>query len=393
MATPTSNGKIRVLLIDDDPDDHVLTRDLFSEIPGDKFELAWVSDYEAGIEAICAGEHDVFLLDYRLGERTGLELLAEAMQRTCHGPVILLTGQSMLEIDMAAMEQGVADYLEKGRLDATILERSIRYAIQQARYEAELKKQVAARTKDLEIANAALKDADRRKNQFLATLAHELRNPLAPIRNALQIMKIAKDNPTVIEQSRAIVERQVRHMIRHIDDLLDISRITRGKLVLQFASIDIHEAIAAAIETSEPVLDEAQVTLELHVSEEPIIVHGDRLRLGQVFANLLNNAAKYTEPGGKVMISSSQDGEHAVVHVKDTGLGIPAEVLPQVFKPFTQVNRTLSRSQGGLGIGLALVEQIVQLHGGIVTAYSEGVGKGAEFIVRLPLEGDANPEA
>ena len=329
----------------------------------------------------------------RLGERTGLELLAEAMQRTCHGPVILLTGQSMLEIDMAAMEQGVADYLEKGRLDATILERSIRYAIQQARYEAELKKQVAARTKDLEIANAALKDADRRKNQFLATLAHELRNPLAPIRNALQIMKIAKDNPTVIEQSRAIVERQVRHMIRHIDDLLDISRITRGKLVLQFASIDIHEAIAAAIETSEPVLDEAQVTLELHVSEEPIIVHGDRLRLGQVFANLLNNAAKYTEPGGKVMISSSQDGEHAVVHVKDTGLGIPAEVLPQVFKPFTQVNRTLSRSQGGLGIGLALVEQIVQLHGGIVTAYSEGVGKGAEFIVRLPLEGDANPEA
>jgi len=384
-TTPTPSGKIRVLLIDDDPDDHVLTRDLIAEIPGNKFELEWVSNYETGIEAICSGNHDVYLLDYRLGERTGLELLADAMQRSCHGPVILLTGQSMLEVDLAAMKQGVADYLEKGRLDSTLLERSIRYAIQQDRYELELKKQVVLRTQELEVANAALKDADRRKDQFLATLAHELRNPLAPIRNALQIMKVASDNPVAMEKAREIVERQVRHMIRHIDDLLDISRMTRGKLTLQLDSLNLNHAIDDAIETSQPLLDRSQVTLERRLSKSPIVISGDRLRLGQVFANLLNNAAKYTEAGGKVIISTSQEEASAVFRIQDTGLGIPAEVLPQIFDLFTQVNRTLNRSQGGLGIGLALVDQIVKLHGGTVSAKSEGIGKGTEFVVRLPI--------
>jgi len=384
-TTPTPSGKIRVLLIDDDPDDHVLTRDLIAEIPGNKFELEWVSNYETGIEAICSGNHDVYLLDYRLGERTGLELLADAMQRSCHGPVILLTGQSMLEVDLAAMKQGVADYLEKGRLDSTLLERSIRYAIQQDRYELELKKQVMLRTQELEVANAALKDADRRKDQFLATLAHELRNPLAPIRNALQIMKVASDNPVAMEKAREIVERQVRHMIRHIDDLLDISRMTRGKLTLQLDSLNLNHAIDDAIETSQPLLDRSQVTLECRLSKSPIVISGDRLRLGQVFANLLNNAAKYTEAGGKVIISTSQEEAFAVFRIQDTGLGIPAEVLPQIFDLFTQVNRTLNRSQGGLGIGLALVDQIVKLHGGTVSAKSEGIGKGTEFVVRLPI--------
>jgi len=384
-TTPTPSGKIRVLLIDDDPDDHVLTRDLIAEIPGNKFELEWVSNYETGIEAICSGNHDVYLLDYRLGERTGLELLADAMQRSCHGPVILLTGQSMLEVDLAAMKQGVADYLEKGRLDSTLLERSIRYAIQQDRYELELKKQVMLRTQELEVANAALKDADRRKDQFLATLAHELRNPLAPIRNALQIMKVASDNPVAMEKAREIVERQVRHMIRHIDDLLDISRMTRGKLTLQLDSLNLNHAIDDAIETSQPLLDRSQVTLERRLSKSPIVISGDRLRLGQVFANLLNNAAKYTEAGGKVIISTSQEEAFAVFRIQDTGLGIPAEVLPQIFDLFTQVNRTLNRSQGGLGIGLALVDQIVKLHGGTVSAKSEGIGKGTEFVVRLPI--------
>jgi len=384
-TTPTPSGKIRVLLIDDDPDDHVLTRDLIAEIPGNKFELEWVSNYETGIEAICSGNHDVYLLDYRLGERTGLELLADAMQRSCHGPVILLTGQSMLEVDLAAMKQGVADYLEKGRLDSTLLERSIRYAIQQDRYELELKKQVVLRTQELEVANAALKDADRRKDQFLATLAHELRNPLAPIRNALQIMKVASDNPVAMEKAREIVERQVRHMIRHIDDLLDISRMTRGKLTLQLDSLNLNHAIDDAIETSQPLLDRSQVTLERRLSKSPIVISGDRLRLGQVFANLLNNAAKYTEAGGKVIISTSQEEAFAVFRIQDTGLGIPAEVLPQIFDLFTQVNRTLNRSQGGLGIGLALVDQIVKLHGGTVSAKSEGIGKGTEFVVRLPI--------
>lgn len=387
MATRMSNDrKIRALLIDDDPDDYVLTRELFAQIPGEKHELEWVSDYQAGIEAICAGNHDVYLLDYRLGDRTGLELLAEAMQRSCHGPVILLTGQSLRDVDLAAMEQGVADYLEKGRLDATLLERSIRYAMQQRRYEADLEAQVKSRTHELELANKALKDADRRKDQFLATLAHELRNPLAPIRNALQIMKVAAKDPVAVEQAREIVDRQVRHMVRHIEDLVDVSRISRGKLALKLELIGIGEAIEAAIETSRPLLDQARVELECFIPDVPIHVRGDRLRLAQVFANLLNNAAKYTVAGGKVSLHANREDNQAVVRVRDNGLGIPAEFLSQIFDLFTQVDRTLNRSMGGLGIGLALVQQIVHLHGGTVSAHSEGIGKGAEFVVRLPTE-------
>jgi signal transduction histidine kinase len=387
MATPpATNVPVRVLLIDDDRDDYLLTRDLFAEIPGDRYKLEWVATYEEGLAAVARGEHDIYLLDFRLGEHTGLDLLAEARKRQAMGPVILLTGQTQWDVDLAAMEKGAADYLEKGRLDSTLLERSIRYALQQRRYEAELERQVEARTRELERVNAALKDADRRKDEFLATLAHELRNPLAPIRNALEIMRVAANDPKVIDQSREIVERQIGYMVRLINDLLDVSRITRGKLALQMETVSLQEVVAEALETSLPLLQDAEVALHRELPDEPVYVCADRLRLAQVFANLLNNAAKYTEAGGRVTVAVRQKGDEAAVRVADTGIGIPPDLLPHVFDLFTQVDRSMSRAQGGLGIGLALVKQLVSLHGGRVAARSEGAGRGTEFTICLPLD-------
>jgi signal transduction histidine kinase len=383
-SPPVPDRPVRVLLIDDDRDDYVLTRDLFAEIPGGRYNLDWAADYEVGLAALRKGQHDVYLLDYRLGKKSGLDLLEEAKTSRVSGPVILLTGQSQWEVDLAAMECGADDFLEKERLDATLLERSIRYALQQHRYEAELERQVRERTEELARANEALKEADQRKDAFLATLAHELRNPLAPIRNALEIMRVASASPEAIDRARDIVERQVGQMVRLINDLLDVSRITRGKLALKMEPCGIDEVIDTAVETSRPLLDDANLTLSRVKGSGSLRVCGDRLRLAQVFANLLNNSAKYTEPGGRVTVSAQREGEHVVVRVRDTGVGIPKDVLPRVFELFTQVDRTLNRSQGGLGIGLALVKQIVSLHGGTVTAHSDGVGNGAEFVVRLP---------
>jgi signal transduction histidine kinase len=386
MATVPADLPVRVLLIDDDRDDYLLTRDLFAEIPGGRYRLDWVADYDAGLAALCRGGHDVYLLDYRLGEKTGVDLLAQARKQGCGGPVILLTGQNDWEVDLAAMESGAADFLEKGRLDATLLERSIRYTLQQRRHEAELERKVQDRTEALERANEALKDADRRKDEFLATLAHELRNPLAPIRNALEIMRVGTANPNAADRAREIIDRQVGQMVRLINDLLDVSRITRGKLALKVETVGLRDVIETALETSRPLLDEAKVALRQSVPDAPLYVRGDRLRLAQVFSNLLNNSAKYTEPGGTVTLTAAREDSQAVVCVRDTGVGIPPDVLPRVFELFTQVDRTLNRSQGGLGIGLALVQQIVSLHGGAVAVHSEGVGKGAEFVVRLPAE-------
>jgi signal transduction histidine kinase len=383
---PANHPAIRVLLIDDDRDDYLLTRSLLTEISDRRYRLDWVADYDSGLEAICKGEHDIYLLDFRLDDRTGLDLLAEARKQSCPGPVILLTGQSQWEVDLAAMEHGAADFLEKSRLDATLLERSIRYALQQRRYEIELERQVQERTEELARANEALRDEHRRKDEFLATLAHELRNPLAPIRNALEIMRLGAGTPESLEQARDIVERQVAQMVRLINDLLDVSRITRGKLTLNLETVGIGEVIETAIETSRPLIEDARLTLQQDVPAKPILVQGDRLRLAQVFSNLLNNAAKFTEPGGAVTLMAQREKNQVVVRVKDTGVGIPPDVLPHVFDLFTQVDRTLERSKGGLGIGLALVKQMVALHGGSVSAHSDGVGNGSEFVVRLPVE-------
>ena len=238
-------------------------------------------------------------------------------------------------------------------------------------------------------AEQALKDADRRKDEFLATLAHELRNPLAPIRNSLHILRMSTAADPAVERVGEMIERQVNHMVRLVDDLMEVSRITRGKIELRKEPVAVAAVVRSAVETSRPLIDAAGHQLALSIPADPLTVDGDPVRLAQVFANLLNNAAKYTEPGGQIRLSVTREGDAVAVAVRDNGLGIAAEMLPRVFDMFTQVNRSDARSQGGLGIGLTLVKSLAEMHGGTVRVHSDGAGAGSEFVVRLPLAGGA----
>ena len=385
MAPSTPDTRVRILLVDDDEDDYLITRGIVADIPGGKYSLDWESGFDAALEIICRNEYDVYLIDFRLGAKSGLDLLREKQERQCPGPVILLTGVGQPEVDREAEAAGADDYLEKGRLDPTILERAIRYAQRKRAQEEELERKVAARTAELAAANASLVDADRRKDEFLATLAHELRNPLAPIRNALEIMRLSPTDSDGVEEARQIVGRQVRHMVRLIDDLLDASRITRNNLRIQLAPADLGDPLRAALETASPAIADAGLTLSATLPDEPIPVSGDPVRLAQLFTNLLTNAAKFTERGGTVTLAVETSCSHVLVRVTDTGVGIPPDMLPHVFDLFTQVKQADHRSHGGLGIGLALVKRMTEMHGGAVTAHSEGLGRGAEFVVTLPL--------
>ena len=230
----------------------------------------------------------------------------------------------------------------------------------------------------------ALREADRRKDEFLATLAHEIRNPLAPIRNELEVMRMARGNPDVIEHSRAVMDRQLAHLVHLVDDLMDVSRITRGKLELRRAELALDAVLQAALETSRPLIEAARHNLTLNMPRTPVYVLGDLTRLAQIFSNLLNNAAKYTPPGGRITLTASEVDGKAVIQVRDTGVGITAEALPGVFEMFTQANRDRGLAPG-LGIGLALVHVLTEMHGGSVTAESDGLGAGSTFTVRLPM--------
>jgi PAS domain S-box-containing protein len=236
-----------------------------------------------------------------------------------------------------------------------------------------------------EKAEQLLREADRRKDEFLAILAHELRNPLAPIRYALELLRRADDNRTLIEQTQSIIERQVSQMVRLVDDLLDISRITRGKLQVRKEAIVLADVINNAIETARPLFDASGHELTVALPPQALHVMADPTRLAQVFLNLLNNAAKYTEEAGHIWLTVERRGNEAVASVRDTGIGIAAEHLSYIFGMFSQVNSALGRSQGGLGIGLSLIKGLVELHGGTIEARSDGPGKGSEFTVHLPI--------
>ena len=241
-----------------------------------------------------------------------------------------------------------------------------------------------------------LREQDVRKDEFLATLAHELRNPLAPIRNGLQLMKLAGNDGEAVEQARAMMERQVGHMVRLIDDLLDLSRISQGKLELKRERVELSVVVQNAVEASHPLIKQMGHELSLAMPSAPIYLDGDMTRLAQVVSNLLNNAAKYTDRGGRIRLSAERTESDAVLTVVDNGVGIPAHMLSKVFEMFTQVDHSLERSKGGLGIGLSLVQRLVELHGGSVQASSDGDGRGSTFVVRLPvirsLAGDRRAE-
>jgi signal transduction histidine kinase/CheY-like chemotaxis protein len=249
-----------------------------------------------------------------------------------------------------------------------------------------LSEQLRQRTRELG-------DANRRKDEFLAMLAHELRNPLAPIRNAVQVMRLLVKNDANLVWAGDVVERQVQHMSRLVDDLLDVSRFSSGKMTLQKELTDLAGVVARAVETARPAVEAHGLQLSVGLPPERLQVEADPVRLAQVLANLLNNAAKYTPEGGRIWLTASREDGAAVLSVRDTGIGISADLLPHVFDLFTQGERALDRAQGGLGIGLTLVRSLVELHGGSVQAFSEGPGQGSEFVVRLPLAAEATAQA
>jgi PAS domain S-box-containing protein len=234
-------------------------------------------------------------------------------------------------------------------------------------------------------AEQALQEADRRKDEFLAMLAHELRNPLAPIRNAMQILRAQGPSIPELQWARDVIDRQVRQMTRLVDDLLDISRITRGKVELRKERIELTAVLNSAVEASRPLIEKWGHELTVTVPREPMFLEADLTRLSQVVLNLLNNAAKYTDRGGHIWLTAEREGHHVLIRVKDNGIGIPPDMLPRIFEMFVQVDSSLDRAQGGLGIGLTLVQRLVKMHGGTITASSAGRGKGSEFVIRLPL--------
>ena len=236
--------------------------------------------------------------------------------------------------------------------------------------------------------------SDRVKDEFLATLSHELRNPLAPLRNAIEVMRRAADDPKMAP-IHAMMERQVNHLVRLVDDLLEVSRISRGDFALRKERVELAAVMRNAVETSDPLIKAAGHYLAVALPDEPLWLDGDQVRLAQVLSNLLNNAAKYTDDGGRIALRAWRDGEHAVISVRDDGMGIEPEALPRMFEMFSRGDRDSARSQGGLGIGLALSRRLAEMHGGTLEAHSEGAGRGSEFTVRLPLAaaaaGDAAP--
>jgi PAS domain S-box-containing protein len=240
---------------------------------------------------------------------------------------------------------------------------------------------------------AALEAADRRKNEFLAVLAHELRNPLAPILTSVEVLRLLGPGDANVAQARDIVERQVRQMVRLVDDLLDVTRIAQGKVELRRTAFDLASAVAEAVQTTAPLFEAQRHRLAVQLPDGPLRLQADQARVVQILVNLLANAAKYTDPGGRVTLTGAREGDEIFLNVRDTGVGIGQDMLGRVFDLFAQAEGARGRSRGGLGIGLTLVRQLAELHGGTVAAHSDGPGKGSTFTVRLPAAAGARPEA
>lgn len=400
------DAPVRVLLVEDDDDDYLLARDLFAELPPGAYHLDRVATYESALQALDECDHDLYLVDYRLGGRTGVELLAEMHRRDCTAPMIILTGQREREVDLLAMRAGAVDFLIKSGLDADTVERSMRYALAQKRLEDDirqsnllLEERVRRRTAELASVNEALRGevaernrieeklrlADRRKDEFLATLAHELRNPLAALSAATELITAEPTNAQQVEQLIQIMSRQLEQLARLIDDLVDASRINSGKLQLRLAPVCLAEVLQMAVDASRPAMESAQHTLASLLPSERLMVLGDQMRLTQIVSNLLINAAKYTPRGGRIELSLMSANGAAVITVRDNGIGIPAAMQTRIFELFAQVDASTTRSRGGLGIGLTIVRTLVELHGGSIHCASEGPGQGSEFTVRLSL--------
>jgi signal transduction histidine kinase len=403
---------VNILIVDDEPKNLTVLESLLDD---SRYRLFRAESADEALLALVTEEFALLILDIRMPGMTGLELakIIKDRKKTSRIPIIFLT--AYYNDDLHVLDgygSGAVDYLHKP-VNSVILRSKVAVfaemhlrtreselanraliaeIAERRRVEHELRElnntlelRVAERTVALRKSEEVLKDADQRKDEFLATLAHELRNPLAPVRNSLELMKRANGNTALIDQVRSTMERQISHMVRLIDDLLDVSRITRNRLELKLEQVELANVLHDAVEACRPHCERAGHALTIVLPPEPIYLRADPTRLVQIFGNLLTNACKYTKPGGHIWLTAARQGNEVIVSVKDTGIGIPPVMLPKVFDLFTQIDNSLERSAGGLGIGLSLAKRLTEMHEGIVTAHSEGQDQGSEFIVRLPI--------
>ncbi|BBA36228.1 uncharacterized protein sS8_4298 [Methylocaldum marinum] len=383
----TMTAKPKILLVDDREENLVALAGLLG---GHHAGLLCAHSGEEALDLLLVHEVALALVDVQMPGMDGFELaeLMRGTERTREIPIIFVTaGIHDHTRVFKGYESGAVDFLFKP-LDPHILSSKVAVFMQLYRQ----KRELAERVRQLEVALAerqrienALKSADRRKNEFLAMLGHELRNPLAPIRNAAQIIKRLDVSDPRLQAVQQVIERQTGHLARLVDDLLDISRIEQGKITVRKAPIELSAVVDQALESSRPLIQSRQHRLIVSVPDTPVPLMGDAERLAQLISNLLNNAAKYTPPGGTIWLTVSREDREALIRVKDTGEGIAQPLLAQVFEVFTQSERTLDRAQGGLGLGLAIVKKLVELHQGRIEVFSEGPGKGSEFSVWLPV--------
>jgi signal transduction histidine kinase len=394
---------VNILLVDDQPGKLLTYETMLAELG---HNLVKVTSGDAALKELLRTEFAVVLLDVCMPQIDGFELATLVRQhpRCEHTAIIFISAVQMSDEDRErGFRLGAVDYVavpvvpELLRARVTVFVDLYRKTIALERMNQVLEERVAERTAALERdlserkrLEEALVKADRRKDEFLAVLAHELRNPLAPIRTAVDTMWLRPLHDDVLQQCRDIIGRQVEQLTRLVNDLMDVSRITRGTITLQRQPLDVAEVVRRAVETHRPLLDASRHELVIELPAEPLVVQGDMTRLSEAVGNLLNNAAKYTEERGRITIriERASAGREVRICVKDNGMGIPPEMMPRVFEMFTQVDLTLHRSQGGLGIGLALVRELAEMHGGRIEAFSEGLGKGSEFVLTLPLRAD-----
>lgn len=371
---------LTLLVVDDDELDRMAIRRALRQARVDA-DIDERPTAQAAIEAVQSKRYDCILLDYRLPGVTGVDVITMLGNAGVHVPVVCLTGQGDEEVAVAAMKAGAADYLNKSNLSADRLERSIRYAIAMHRAESE-RRQLLERE---QLAREEAQAANRAKDEFLATLSHELRTPLNAILGWARLLAAGHlDEPTT-RRAIEIIERNSRIQLQLIEDLLDISRIITGKLRLESKRVTVRSVVEGALESVRHAAEARRMTIAANVEPEELSLVCDPARMQQVVWNLLTNAIKFTPEGGQVRVSARRDGDAVAIDVADTGIGITPAFLPYVFDRFRQQDAAHTREYGGLGLGLAIVRHLAELHGGSVTVFSAGEGAGATFMVRLPV--------
>lgn len=394
--------KVNILLVDDQPG-KLLAYEAMLETMGEN--LIKASSGREALEVLLRTDVTVVLMDVSMPEIDGFELaqMIRAHPRHQRTAIIFVSAVHLTDLDrLKGYETGAVDYVsvpvvpELLRAKLSVFIELYRKRQESERLTTELELRVAHRTAELEAAiarqtelAAQLQAADRRKDEFLALLAHELRNPLAPVQNAVAIMQRKQIDDPDLRWCRDVIERQIRQTARLVDDLLEVSRITQGKITLRAERLELSEIVHAAVETSRPLIDAHYHHLEVTLPATPVRIRGDAARLTQVLANLLNNAAKFQDRGGRIELTVREVGELVEIAVQDHGIGMSPEMLKQVFQLFVQGEREQYGAQGGLGIGLFLVRHIVQLHGGTVDICSDGANQGTICVVRLPVLGAA----